>query len=121
MTVLVGASMLLIGVSAIFLVFGWVGASQPLIWASIAATVTSAVTLTLAFLRSRSEPAAGTAVSGGGEAPAPSSSGGEVIGVKSTGKYHRPDCRYAGSRGAERMSVEDARSAGLSACGICTP
>ncbi|MEA2476080.1 MAG: hypothetical protein QOF16_535 [Actinomycetota bacterium] len=51
--------MLLIGVSAIFLVFGWVGASQPLIWASIAATVAAAVTLTLAFLRSRTEPAAG--------------------------------------------------------------
>lgn len=116
MTVLVGASMLLIGVSAIFLVFGWVGASQSLIWASIAATVAAAVTLTLAYLRSRTEPAAQTA----GTAPERAAEG-EVVGVTSTGKYHRPDCRYAGSRGAERMSVSDARSAGLTPCGICTP
>ncbi len=116
MTVLVGASMLLIGVSAIFLIFGWVGASQPLIWASIAATVAAAVTLTLAYLRSRTEPAAATA---GGSTDAAST--GTVVGVSTTGKYHRPDCRYAASRGAERMSIDEARSQGLTPCGVCAP
>lgn len=118
MTVLVGSSMLLIGVSAIFLVFGWVGASQPLIWASIAATVAAAVTLTLAYLRSRSEPAAAPAGSGPREGAGPA---GQVVGIRSTGKYHRPDCRYAGSQGAERMNASTARAAGLTPCGICSP
>ena len=116
---LVGASMLLIGVSAILLVFGWVGASQSLIWASIAATVAAAVTLTLAYLRSRTEPAAGVVT--GPATGTPSTPSSEVVAVASTGKYHRPDCRYAGSRGAERMSVGDAKAAGLTPCGICTP
>ena len=38
MTVLIGASVLLIAGSAIALVFGWTGADQSLIWTSIAAT-----------------------------------------------------------------------------------
>lgn len=55
MTVLIGGSVLLIAASAIALVFGWAGASEPLILTSIVASVASAVMLALAYYRSRSE------------------------------------------------------------------
>jgi hypothetical protein len=64
MTVLIGASVLLIAASAVALVFGWTGADQSLIWTSIAATAAAAVTLALAYFRSRHEPAASQSRSG---------------------------------------------------------
>ena len=46
-------------------------------------------------------------------------SGDVLAGVTS---YHRPDCRLVEGRGeAERMSVADAKSAGLTACRVCNP
>ncbi|MGH2759487.1 MAG: hypothetical protein ACRDKJ_07965 [Actinomycetota bacterium] len=46
--------------------------------------------------------------------------GGDVVaGVTS---YHRPGCRLVEGRGeAERMSVGDAKAAGLTACRVCSP
>lgn len=180
MTVLIGASVLLIAGSAVALVFGWTGADQSLIWTSIAATAAAAVTLALAYFRSRSAPApsqgpsdaAGTAPApearapvtttaattaadetaseGDAEetlaaepeakpeaaeppptqevpaaAPAPRSKPTvrrlEVVAIASSKKFHRPDCRYASSAGAQKMSKGEARKQGFAPCGVCKP
>jgi hypothetical protein len=52
---LIAASLILIAVSAGILVFGWLGESQVLIWASITASVAAAVTLVTALGHSRDE------------------------------------------------------------------
>ncbi|HEY7875075.1 MAG TPA: hypothetical protein VIG64_08140 [Actinomycetota bacterium] len=181
MTILIGASVLLIAGSAVALVFGWTGADQSLIWTSIAATAGAAVTLALAYFRSRSEAApsraraggatttsAATAEPGARSAPAeeattpaaeaeqaettseedraedvaaedaepaptqevpavaparskPTVSRLEVVAVPSTKKFHRPDCRYASSSGAEKMTKGSARKQGYAPCGVCKP
>lgn len=59
MTGLIAGSIGLIVLSAVALVFGWLGASETLIYLSIAASVGAAVTLALAFGKSRT--AGGTA------------------------------------------------------------
>jgi hypothetical protein len=47
------------------------------------------------------------------------SSGDVIAGVTS---YHRPSCRLVEGRGeGERMSVADAKEAGLTACRVCSP
>lgn len=53
MTGLIAGSMALIVVSAVTLVFGWIGATQALIYASILCSVAAAVMLALAFYKSR--------------------------------------------------------------------
>jgi hypothetical protein len=36
-------------------------------------------------------------------------------------KYHRPDCRYAKGRGAEKVTKATARRWGYEPCGVCNP
>jgi hypothetical protein len=45
----------------------------------------------------------------------------EVVAIASTKKFHRPECRYASSSGAEKMSKGEARKQGYAACGVCKP
>lgn len=45
----------------------------------------------------------------------------QVVAVAERKKFHRPDCRYAKSKGAETMSKANARRRGLAPCGICKP
>lgn len=132
MTVLIGASVLLIAGSAIALVFGWAGADQSLIWTSIAATAAAAVTLSLAYVRSRTAPAP-TRRSPEREpepeakrqdaepAADPASERETVVAIVSTKKFHRPDCRYAGAAGGERMTKGAARRADYAPCAVCKP
>lgn len=60
MTSLIFGSISLIVVSAIALVAGWIGSNESLIWISVIASVGAAVSLALAYYRSR------TSGSGGG-------------------------------------------------------
>lgn len=53
MTGLIAGSMLSIALAAAALVFGWAGASEPLVWMSIAASVAAGVCLALAYHQSR--------------------------------------------------------------------
>ena len=134
MTVLIGASVLLIAGSAIALVFGWTGADQSLIWTSIAATAAAAVALALAYFRSRSELAPSRAPAGSAEpapvaaapartetaeaTPAPEE---QVVAIPSTKKFHRPDCRYASSASGTKMLKAEARKQSYAPCGVCKP
>lgn len=45
----------------------------------------------------------------------------EVVAIPDRRKYHRPDCRYAKAKGAERMARSAARRQRFSPCGICKP
>lgn len=150
MTLLIGGSILLIAGSAIALAFGWVASDESLIWTSIAASVGAAVLLALAYYRSRAEveeasapppqePApnssSGIATQVGGfstvastrpETPAPTRRqrklpNGEVVAIPERKKFHRPDCRYAKSKGGERMSKSAARRRAYEPCGVCKP
>lgn len=163
MTVLIGASVLLIAGSAIALVFGWAAANESLIWTSIVGSAGAAVTLALAFFRSRQEAvavarrasaertaettpeaAAATAVAesepeaeiaatpkratpkrASGAKPVarkPAAAGNtEVFGSRDSKRYHRPECRYAASKRAEKMKRSEAEALGYRACGICKP
>lgn len=150
MTLLIGGSILLIAASAIALAFGWVTSDESLIWTSIAASVGAAVLLALAYYRSRTEveeasapsppeaaanPSSGVATQVGGfstvastrpETPAPTRRqrdlpDGEVVAIPERKKFHRPDCRYAKSKGGERMSKSAARRRAYEPCGVCKP
>ncbi|MGH2747063.1 MAG: GlsB/YeaQ/YmgE family stress response membrane protein [Actinomycetota bacterium] len=150
MTLLIGGSILLIAGSAIALAFGWVTSDESLIWTSIAASVGAAVLLALAYNRSRAEveeasagapqePAAnspgGVATQVGGFSPAASTRpetpaptrrqrnlpDGEVVAIPERKKFHRLDCRYAKSKGGERMSKSAARRRAYEPCGVCKP
>lgn len=149
MTVLIGSSMLLIVASAIALVFGWASANESLIWTSIVSSVLAAIALALAFLRSRVEAAAmmrrtsgregapsknampSTEAASGEQADAepPSvepvaadqESQQEVVGIRDTKRFHRPNCRYASSKGGATMTRAEATRAGMRPCGICKP
>lgn len=134
MTVLIGASVLLIAASAIVLVFGWATANESLIWTSIVASAAAAVALALAFFRSRQEAAA---LSRGAPAGTPAERGAapqaegadndaegaatEVVAVKDSQRYHRPDCRYARTRHAATMTKATAHKEGFRPCGVCRP
>lgn len=50
-----------------------------------------------------------------------SETAGDVMGVPSTKKFHRTDCRYATVAGAEPMSRADAEAQGYEPCGVCKP
>ena len=136
--------MLLIVASAIALVFGWASANESLIWTSIVSSVLAAIALALAFLRSRVEAAAvmrrtsGRAAAPSKEVPPttepsttePASAEPvatdqeaqqEVVGIRDTKRFHRPNCRYASSKGAAAMTKGEARKAGMRPCGICKP
>lgn len=133
MTVLIGASVLLIAGSAIALVFGWTGADQSLIWTSIAATAAAAVALSLAYFRSRSElapsrsrttgaaPPEGAPAAPEGKAEPEPEATSDVIAVASTKKFHRPDCRHASAASGQKMASTEARKQGFSPCGVCKP
>jgi hypothetical protein len=51
----------------------------------------------------------------------PSSPSDPVVAVVSKKKFHRPDCRYAKSEGAEEMTRAAARRRSFAPCGICKP
>jgi membrane protein implicated in regulation of membrane protease activity len=129
MTLLIGGSVLLIVASAIALVFGWVSANESLIWTSIVSSVLAAVALALAFLRSRVEAVGVERRASAKEAEAAErertiaeqEANQEVVGIKDTKRFHRPECRYASSKGAETLTKAAARKAGMRACGICKP
>lgn len=127
MTVLIGASVLLIAASAIALVFGWITANGSLIWTSIIASAAAAVALALAFFRSRQEAASLARGASRDRARAPAERGmgdetaAQVVGVLDSKRYHRPDCRYASARNAEPMTKGAAHKQGLRPCGICKP
>ena len=53
MTYLILGSIVCIAASAAFLIFGWVGANETLIYLSIAASIGAAVCLALAYSKSR--------------------------------------------------------------------
>lgn len=53
MTYLIGGSLTLIVLSTVALVFGWLTENEPMVWVSIAASVSSAILLALAYSRSR--------------------------------------------------------------------
>jgi hypothetical protein len=44
-----------------------------------------------------------------------------VIAVPDRGKFHRSECRFASSAGAEEMPKATAKRQGLVACGVCKP
>ena len=68
MTLLLAGSIVLIGLSAVALVMGWLNTNETYIWSSIGATVASFILLVIAYLRSkRQQPV----VVGGGETTAP--------------------------------------------------
>lgn len=62
-------------------------------------------------------PAAAEDATGGGAL----SGDAEVVGVPSTKKFHRPECRFAGAKGTEKMSRADADDKGFAPCGTCKP
>lgn len=129
MTVLIGASVLLIAGSAIALVFGWVSANESLIWTSIIASFGAAVALSLAFFRSRVEAASlarrtradPQAVPERPPTATTEESEATVVVAPSTKRYHRPECRYASAKGAQTMTKAAARRGGFRPCGICKP
>lgn len=45
----------------------------------------------------------------------------DVVAVPAKKKFHRPDCRYAKTPGAEKMSKAAARGRSYAPCGICKP
>lgn len=129
MTLLIGGSVLLIVASAIALVFGWVSANESLIWTSIVASVLAAIALALAFMRSRVEAVAVQRRASTREAEraekertaAQQEANQEVVGIADTKRFHRPNCRYASSKGGATMTKAEARKAGMRPCGICKP
>ena len=130
MTVLIGASVLLIAASAIALVTGWVSANESLIWTSIVTSFGAAIALSLAFFRSRVEAAqlarrtaAETQRAAAQEQARAAEVGSSetVVAIPSAKRYHRPNCRYASARGARETTADDARAEGYRPCGICKP
>jgi hypothetical protein len=113
-TALIGGALLLIALSAITLVIGWISADPPLIWVSIGASVVAAVLLALGYYRSKEDIAAQ-------EKPVVEAKKGEVVAVPSRQRFHKPDCRYAKVKGAEVMTAAAARQRGYDACTICKP
>ena len=146
MTGLIAGAILLIVLSAVTLIFGWIGSNETLIWASIAGSVGSAVCLALAYYRSKQETsrprrprtgvpknppaAAGTPVTTPAAAPATSVSqdtqaievvdGGAEVVADGAGKFHNPGCPQMRGTG-EKLSREEAKRRGLDACRVCRP
>lgn len=135
MTGLIVASLLFLTSAAGTLGAGWVNANGALIWCSIAASAATAITLAVAYSRSKVEAAAATRrtarsgrASTGARAPGARSSGGpaggpqdaDVVAIPTSRKYHRPDCRYAKVKGAVKMQRSAAKRR-FDPCGICRP
>ena len=145
MTGLIAGAILLIVLSAVTLIFGWVGSNETLIWISIAGSVGSAVCLALAYYRSKQEtsrprrsprggvpksPPPAAAAAPAAAAPATSVSqdtqaieaveGGAEVVADGSGKFHKPGCPQMRGTG-ERLSREEAKRRGLDACRVCRP
>ena len=45
----------------------------------------------------------------------------EVVGVPSTKKFHRPECRFASAKDTQKMTRADADDKGFAPCGTCKP
>ena len=135
MTQLIAASLGLIVVSSIALVFGWGMVSSALIWLSVLSSAGAAICLALAYYRSRTEiygappraaartrTRAQTAVASRRVprrrgAPMP----GDVLANPGTKRYHRTECRFAKTKDSYATSQEVARRRGYSPCGVCKP
>lgn len=136
----------LVLVALVLLIIGLLGTGLLLIWLSIATSVVAGVFLLLGALQRRGAPAAAgesmmsgpdmlervTAVSvrpredaaatAGPGAAAEAASEGEVSVVPGRPRYHVASCRFlTGRPDVETMAVEQARSEGFTACGVCKP
>jgi hypothetical protein len=47
--------------------------------------------------------------------------GRQVVAVPARKRYHRPECRFAASKGAQTVSLAAAQRRGYDACGVCKP
>lgn len=150
MTLLVSGSMLLIAGSAMALVFGWVTANETLIWGSIVCSGGAGVLLALGYWKSRAELKRATSAAREAERPTgpPPVEGPEpiksrsaladtgampavapgspivedlVVAIPDRKRFHKASCRYAGSKGAERISRATAERRGYTPCGVCKP
>jgi hypothetical protein len=144
---LIASSLVLLTIASVALGFGWLGANSGLVWLSIVCSAATAITLSVAYSKSRQmadnarrarapRPAArarGAGAAAGGFATQAmgrpntrsrdrvSPNDGEVVAVPDRRKFHRPDCRYARVRGATKMARSTARRRNFDACGICKP
>lgn len=143
MTALLATSILLIAAAAGSLVIGWLTATSPLVWTSIACSIGGGVTLAVAYSRSRAEAnalpqptpvaqsvlvrpgspdsAQETALFGPGSGMAPEDIGEAVVAIPERRRFHRPECRHSRVDGAVRMSREAAVARDYAACGACKP
>jgi hypothetical protein len=136
----------LVLVALVLLIIGLLGTGLLLIWLSIATSAVAAVFLLLGALQRRGAPAAAgesmmsgpdmlervTAVSvrpredAAGAAPVAAAetpaSAGEVSVVPGRPRYHTAACRFLSGRpDVQSMPVEEARTEGYTACGVCKP
>lgn len=140
---LIAASLVLLLGASITLGFGWVGSNSTLVLLSILCSAGTAVSLAVAYSKSKqmadfaqrptrsgSQARGRTRAGGATQAMARpdtrtrdrrSPNDGEVIAVPVRRKFHRPDCRYAGVKGAMKMTKSAARRHNFDACGICKP
>ncbi|MDQ4095484.1 MAG: hypothetical protein M3174_04660 [Actinomycetota bacterium] len=63
---------------------------------------------------------------GAGDAEQPDAGGGEssgasVVAIAKTNKFHRPECRFASAKNAEKLTRSEAESRGFAPCGSCNP
>lgn len=133
MTGLIASSLLFLVGAAITLGVGWVNASGTFVWVSILASAATAITLALAYTRSKAAAAAAlrrpARAGRSGATTRPDTrtrarsgpNDADVVGVASSRKFHRSDCRYARVRGAAKMTRSLARRRGMEPCGICKP
>ena len=132
----------LVFVALIFLIIGLAGEGLLMIWLSIGTSIVAGVFLLLGALQRRGAPAPAadsgptgpemlervTAVSmrpkeeAAAETEAAPASAGQVAVVPGRPRYHVAGCRFlAGRPDVETVDVEQARSDGYTACGVCKP
>jgi hypothetical protein len=132
---LIVVSGVLVLVALVFLVIGLLGDGLTFIWASIITSVVAGVFLLLGALQRRGAPAA---VADAGPAPdttehvtavnvrpreeAPAAAVALVSVVPGRPRYHVENCRFlTGRPDVETVPVEQARTEGYTACGVCKP
>ncbi len=139
----------LVLVALIFLIIGLLGEGLGMIWASIGTSLVAGVFLLLGALQRRGqaptvdsgttssadmmervtavsvkprEEAASDAPAEEAAPAAAASGGGQVSIVPGRPRYHVASCRFlAGRPDVEQVDVEQARSDGFTACGVCKP
>lgn len=125
----------LVIVALVFLVIGLLGDGLTFIWASIITSVVAGVFLLLGALQRRGAPAAAvdagpapdttehvTAVNVRPRAEAPAAAVALVSVVPGRPRYHVESCRFlTGRPDVETVPVDQARTEGYTACGVCKP